>query len=613
MKIFLALFYLLFFIFSYSYSEILSDREKYILAKELISQKLYGLAYEKLDEISKEYLLYDYVLLDKSYCLLKTGEQKKAEEILSILIENYRGYSSFKKAYKNFFTVVDDTEKKLIILNGYLSQYPNDKSFLFEKASLLKKINEKEAKSIFKAIFLEGGNKSLLAFKEIENLLSKEDIYQTALKMIRNNDFQALDLIKKLDEKDIRTKYLFGLYYFKNKDYKKANYYLKGLDFEDSEKLLALSYLRSRDYENFFSFVDSLIEKKKDNIFDIVYASAEQKRRMKEYEQSIFYFNFLLQAYPQKYEDTSFGLAWLYIRMGDYEKAKNILESLIDRNDIKNKDKYYFWLGKIEEYKGNNGEKYFIKLREKEGFYYLRLFPYNDFYINESRMHKNLPEKITMILKRLDEFEALGMREEALEEMSFFSSDLSLFPEAFAEYLIKFENYNRLVNLGIKENKILYKYPFPYKDFVIHNSRKHNVDPLLAVSIMREESHFNPRVVSNAGALGLMQLMPFTAKKVGNIGNKIDLFKEELNISLGIKYFGELLKKYKNIVYAISAYNAGENAVDSWLKNDYKDVDEFIEDIPYSETKNYVKKVLKTYYIMKQLYKINFNEMADAS
>lgn len=603
----------LLFTFSHTCAESLSDRQKYLLARELLSQKLYGLAYEKLNEISKDYLLYDYVLLDKSFCLTKIGEQKKAEETLNIVIDSYKGYPSFRKAYKNLLTFVNDKDRRLKILNNYLANFPDDKSFVFEKALILKDIDEKESKNILKMIFLEGGNQSLLAFKEIENLLSSEEIYRTALKMIKNNNFQAIELIKKLHEEDIGTKYLYGLYYFKNRDYKRAIYHLKELNFEDSEKLLALCYLRIKDYDSFFPLVDSFIEKGKKSVFDIVYASAEQKRRMKDYDKAIYYFNFLFQEYPDKYEENNFGLAWLYIRLGDYEKAKNILENLVESKIITNKDKYYFWLGKIEEYKGNNGEKYFSKLRDKEGFYYLRLFPYSDNGKHESKKSRYLSSKISQILKRLDEFATLNMKDEALEEMKYFNSELAMFPDILGEYLLKFGSYNRLVALGSKENLVFYKYPFPYKEFVIHNSKLNGVDPFLAVAIMREESHFNPQVVSDAGALGLMQLMPFTAKKVGNVKSKNDLFKEELNISLGIKYFGELLRKYKKIEYAISAYNAGENAVDAWLKNDYKDIDEFIEDIPYRETKNYVKKVLRTYYIMKHLYKINLNEMADAS
>lgn len=465
-----------------------------------------------------------------------------------------------------------------------------------------------------KKLFLEGGTKTILAYREIEDFLSVDEIYHTALKMLKNNDLQAIELIERLDERNHKVRYLYGLYHFKRKNYKKAIEYLNKLNFEDSEKVLALCYLRSRDYENFINLVNNFIEKKQKGIYDLIYVLAEYKRRQKEYESANYYLNFLLQAYPERSGDTIFGLAWLNIRNGNYERAKKLLESILESNEVNNKDKYYFWLGKIEQYMGGKGGIYFEKLSDKEGFYYLRLFPYDGILSDrENKKNNFLSEKVSKILKRLEELEAVNMKKEGKEEIKFFYNDLEKFPDILAKYLLKFENYHKLVKLGTKEGIIYYKYPFPYRDYIITYSKSIGVDPLIAVSIMREESHFNSQIVSEAGALGLMQLMPLTAKKVGNVQNKSDLFKEELNIYLGIKYFGELLKKYGKIEYAIAAYNTGENAVDSWLKNDYKDVDEFIEDIPYRETRNYVKKVLRTYYLMRNLYKVNPSEMADAS
>ncbi len=612
MRYFLVIFFIVLFSYPYSYAAQESQRQRFLLARDLMSQKLYAAAYEELNEISQNYELYDYVLLNKYHCLMQIGEFKKAEEVLNILIKNYKGYPTFKEAYKNLINLIVEPDRKLKLINDYLKTYPEDKNIIFEKANILKKIDAGEAKVLFKKLFLEGGSKTILAYREIEDFVSKDELYLTALKMLKNNDFQAIELIRRLEERDSKVRYLYGLYYFKRKNYKKAIEYLNKLNFEDSEKILALCYLRSKDYKNFTNLVNSFIEKKQKGIYDLVYSLAEYKRRQKEYDIANYYLNFLLKEYPERYGDTVFGLAWLNIRNGNYERAKELLESILENNEVNDKDKYYFWLGKVKQYMGSKEEDYFVKLSEKEGFYYLRIFSYDKILSDRSnRKNISLWEEVSRILKRLDELAALNMKDEGREEIKYFRNDLEKIPDIFAKYLLKFENYNSLVKLGIKENNIYYKYPFPYRDYIINYSRENGVDPLIIVSIMREESHFNPQIVSEAGALGLMQLMPFTAKKVGNLQNKNDLFKEEINIYLGIKYFGELLKKYKKVEYAIAAYNAGENAVDLWLKNDYKDVDEFIEDIPYRETKNYVKKVLRTYYIMRSLYKIELN-IADA-
>ncbi|MGC8938263.1 MAG: transglycosylase SLT domain-containing protein, partial [Thermodesulfovibrio sp.] len=95
---------------------------------------------------------------------------------------------------------------------------------------------------------------------------------------------------------------------------------------------------------------------------------------------------------------------------------------------------------------------------------------------------------------------------------------------------------------------------------------------------------------------------PETAKKHGKkIGIMLkkdsELFEPEKNILIGSFYFKNLIEEFKNPVLAIAAYNAGENAVQAWLKdNSYKDIDEFLEDIPYAETKAYVQRVVVSYF-----------------
>jgi soluble lytic murein transglycosylase len=119
---------------------------------------------------------------------------------------------------------------------------------------------------------------------------------------------------------------------------------------------------------------------------------------------------------------------------------------------------------------------------------------------------------------------------------------------------------------------------------------------------MREESMFNPNAESIAGAVGLMQLIPKTALWLDSniqlgIKNTSQLFEIKNNISLGTYYLSILMKEFGSHAYVIAAYNAGEERVRKWSqKGNYKSIDEFIEDIPYYETRNYVKKVMTTYF-----------------
>src|SRR5699024_6910314 len=124
-------------------------------------------------------------------------------------------------------------------------------------------------------------------------------------------------------------------------------------------------------------------------------------------------------------------------------------------------------------------------------------------------------------------------------------------------------------------------------------------------------SNFQIDATSGKGAKGLMQLMEETAKDVAKqVDIKIDvenisqkLLEPDININLGTKYISILLEKYQNIPLALTAYNAGIGTVDTWIeKGIIKETGEDIENIPYKETNQYVRKILRDYKIYQQLY-----------
>ena len=161
----------------------------------------------------------------------------------------------------------------------------------------------------------------------------------------------------------------------------------------------------------------------------------------------------------------------------------------------------------------------------------------------------------------------------------------------------------------LNRNKILkYFYITKYSEYVEKYSSEYEVDKYLIYACIKAESNFNQKAESKKGAKGLMQLMDSTgqeiAKGLGMTIDNDDLFKPEINIKLGTKYISRMIQKYNNIELALAAYNAGSGNVDSWISsNTIKKDGSDIEKIPFKETNNYVRKILKDYKIYIQLYK----------
>jgi soluble lytic murein transglycosylase len=144
---------------------------------------------------------------------------------------------------------------------------------------------------------------------------------------------------------------------------------------------------------------------------------------------------------------------------------------------------------------------------------------------------------------------------------------------------------------------------------VLEATQYAHLDPWLVLGIIRQESAFNARAVSRSDARGLMQLLPSTGREVyQRIGletfrNDL-LFDPQLNIRLGTQYLGRLADTHRgNLILALAAYNAGPGRVQRWLQElSTADWDEFVERLPFEETRLYVKSVLRNYGVYQWLY-----------
>ena len=155
-------------------------------------------------------------------------------------------------------------------------------------------------------------------------------------------------------------------------------------------------------------------------------------------------------------------------------------------------------------------------------------------------------------------------------------------------------------------------FPQPYWSDLVTDSQRNGLDPYLVAALIRQESEFNAGAISPAHAMGLMQLLAGTgkdnAKKEGLKGfNAGQLLNPAINLRLGTRNLKGVLDRFGGQPeYALAAYNAGDVPVRQWMAvGDYKDIPEFVESIPYTETRDYVQAIMRNRELYKMLYPVN--------
>ncbi len=162
-----------------------------------------------------------------------------------------------------------------------------------------------------------------------------------------------------------------------------------------------------------------------------------------------------------------------------------------------------------------------------------------------------------------------------------------------------------------KDKLLKILYPKTYSEIVSVYAEEYDVEENLIYAVIKAESNFDSSAVSNRDAIGLMQIVEETAidvAKKNNIDIDTENIEEEIldidnNINIGTKYLSTLLTQYGNIEVALAAYNAGIGTVNNWIEKQVIQADgSDIENIPYKETNNYVRKILRDYRIYNELY-----------
>lgn len=181
-------------------------------------------------------------------------------------------------------------------------------------------------------------------------------------------------------------------------------------------------------------------------------------------------------------------------------------------------------------------------------------------------------------------------------------------------YLEKGDIYQSVVwglrSINDKPNRLGYKlaYPLPFEEYVKKSAEKYNVDPYLIWAVMREESYYRADIVSWAGAIGLMQIMPATGQDIASRLNMTiednDLTNPEINVEFGTFYIRSMLNMFsEDVDKALAAYNGGPGNVSRWSNSPLgTSKEDFPTAITFFETQEYITKVKNSYYIYKWLY-----------
>ena len=163
-----------------------------------------------------------------------------------------------------------------------------------------------------------------------------------------------------------------------------------------------------------------------------------------------------------------------------------------------------------------------------------------------------------------------------------------------------------IITIILRNIMIKINYPQKYNEYIEKYAIEFGVEKELIYAMIKAESNFKAQAISNKQATGLMQILESTAKDVADeLEIKItkeEILNPEINICLGTKYISNLIKKYGNIELAVASYNAGIGNVDNWIKEGIvKEDGTDIENIPFKETNNYIRKVLRNYEIYRQI------------
>jgi soluble lytic murein transglycosylase len=231
------------------------------------------------------------------------------------------------------------------------------------------------------------------------------------------------------------------------------------------------------------------------------------------------------------------------------------------------------------------------------------------------------PDSVTLgALRRAEMLRDLGMDSEAQLEYDWLTEQAERSVEATLAAAHAFRGHelapqairlgNKALSNGAARDERLYRvlYPLAYERALTREAERHRLDRALLAALIRQESHFEPRATSRAGARGLMQIMPAVGRQLASaedyhLWDAALLYQPDVSLELGTTHLAGLLRGYEHVSHALAAYNAGSSRAKRWLeKAGTEDPEVFVERIPFNETRDYVRVILRSRELYRSMY-----------
>ncbi|MEW5806118.1 MAG: transglycosylase SLT domain-containing protein [Acidobacteriota bacterium] len=636
------------------------------LGKPGEARKHFRASYEENDP------LFLHVLYFKAVSALRADERKEAEESLSLILQGDANNKFFEESFHLLMDSMLASGKlkearEILKRYGNRVKKENPSSVLFKEASLLEREGKKEESTkIYKDIYClyplspesetagirlrikensqgswEEGDISLLLKRG--QLLEKDGLYESAL-----DNYRYIITIFPESKVDARLNLRMGLALYGQRRMQEALSYLQKAKKDqrvssEAKYALARIDLNRGRIHSFLKAMKELSDREqgKETGASALFALAEYYDNHGDWRDALLLFKRYISLYPngEKREKALWRTACLLYINNDHAESFSHFHRIIADKENPYLVPALYWAAKCQEKLKNYHEaaklyseaerksaKSYYGIRARERLKSLPHIPTSSEKTNErSERTEEIDAAFLFALDAARELFAMDLDDMAFDQLlfacrkingrkilPFIRSTEMLLEQGDREKaveLLKIGSSNSSFPSEIPDHLLRLLYPHDGSEEICQIARSFSLDCNLILSLIHQESSFNPSAISRAGAIGLMQLMPDTgeeiARRLGKMNHSTSmLFRKDYNVLLGCSHFARIWKHFDgSLELSLAAYNAGEANVEKWKRwISNREIDVFVDNIPIFETRNYIKRVISNYQIYRELY-----------